>query len=284
MRHTLVTSRDQARRHILQAHHASKSVGVVMTMGALHAGHLQLVHASTDECDFTAVTIFVNPTQFAAGEDFEQYPRNLASDLEALRDYPVDLIFAPDVAEMYRSQASTSVEPPQVALLWEGQCRPGHFRGVCTIVLKLLQAVPADVAYFGQKDYQQYLVLRDMCADLTLPVRLQLVPTVRDADGLALSSRNQYLNSEERQRAVAISQSLQLAQQLLQNGTVHTGQITSRMRDVLYSAGIEHIDYIAIADPETLTELRSIERRAVAMVAARVGRTRLIDNQLLTMK
>jgi pantoate--beta-alanine ligase len=255
-----------------------------MTMGALHDGHLSLVRRSTEECDFTAVTIYVNPTQFGPGEDFERYPRNLKVDLELLGECPVDLVFAPQTEDMFPTRHSTFVDPPDVSIPWEGQCRPGHFRGVTTVVLKLLQAVPADTAYFGQKDYQQFLVLQKMTTDLDIPVRLVSCPIVRDADGLALSSRNRYLSPEERTQGLALSRSLSMAQELIHDGERRTSEVTVRMRDALQSAGIERIDYVAVADLDTLEELRHIDRRCVALLAAHVGQTRLIDNRILTVR
>ena len=186
-----------------------------MTMGALHAGHVSLVRESVRQCDWTAVTIFVNPTQFAPNEDLAKYPRDLEGDLGLLSETGADLVFTPEVADIYRPGHSTYIEPPQVGQPWEGQCRPGHFRGVTTVVLKLLHILPCDVAYFGQKDYQQYCVLRTMVQELDLPVDVRMCPIVRDPDGMAMSSRNRYLTPEQRQRGLAISESLRTGENMI---------------------------------------------------------------------
>lgn len=278
---TLVTSRDQVRRRVEQARHDAKTVGVVMTMGALHEGHFSLVETCAAECDSTVVTIFVNPTQFGPGEDFARYPRQLSQDLEALQRLPVDIVYAPEAGEVYRGDHSTYVAPPQVSTPLEGRCRPGHFRGVCTVVLKLLQAVPAHYAYFGHKDYQQFLVIRQMAEDLDIATQIRVCPTVRESDGLARSSRNQYLTPDERVRATALYRSLELAQQLVHDGVRHAPQVTTRMRDVLRDARIDRIDYVTLADPETLEEVRHVDQRVVALIAAYMGTTRLIDNRII---
>ncbi|MCA9266505.1 MAG: pantoate--beta-alanine ligase, partial [Planctomycetales bacterium] len=233
-----------------------RRVGVVMTMGALHEGHLSLVRRSVEECDRTAVTIFVNPTQFGPQEDYAKYPRQLHEDLSLLADLGVNYVFTPQPSEMYPSGHSTRISPPRVAEVLEGQCRPGHFEGVTTIVLKLLQVIPADIAYFGQKDYQQYLVIRTMVEELDVASDIRVCPIVRDADGLALSSRNQYLATEARQRALAISESLSLAEQMVRDGQRRASTIAAHMRQHLVDADIERIDYIALVDPKSLQEVR----------------------------
>jgi pantoate--beta-alanine ligase len=256
-----------------------RSIGLVPTMGALHAGHVSLVEASRKLCDATIVTIFVNPTQFAPHEDFQKYPRNLAADLEKLAG--ADFVFAPAIDDIYRAGHSTFVEPPAVSLPLEGRCRPGHFRGVATIVLKLFHLIPADVAFFGQKDYQQSLVIRRMVDDLDVPLRIQICPTVREADGLAMSSRNAYLSTAERAQALAVSRSLIAARDALAAGERSAAAVRETMQQVLHAAGIERIDYVALADPETLEERVGLTLPTVALVAAHVGNTRLIDNMLL---
>jgi pantoate--beta-alanine ligase len=247
-------------------------------MGALHAGHLSLVERSTAECGATVVTIFVNPTQFAPHEDLAQYPRTLDADLAALGAYDVDLVFVPTNAEMYPPGHSTFVEPPEAARRLEGECRPGFFRGVCTIVLKLFQAVPADVAYFGHKDYQQSVVVRRMVEDLDLPIRIEVCPTVREPDGLALSSRNVYLNPDERRQALAVSRSLRAAADLVATGQRDADVVREQMRQVLTDAGIERIEYVSLVEGDSLAEVERIRGPLVALVAAFVGATRLIDN------
>lgn len=277
----LITTPREVWRHIQRAKCDGHRVGIVPTMGALHEGHLRLVDCCKEHADLTVVTIFVNPTQFGPGEDFERYPRNLQQDCELLTARGADLIFAPTSSSMYPPGHTTRVLPPEIALPLEGQLRPNHFAGVCTIVLKLLNIIPADVACFGQKDYQQYLVVRQMAADLDLPVKVLLVPTVRDADGLALSSRNQYLSATERQQAVGISRALQMADRLHRTGQRDVHVLCDAMRQVLSQHGIEQIDYAAVADAQTLNQLTEVQDSAVALVAARVGQTRLIDNCLL---
>lgn len=268
----------ELRAAVADLRRAGRRLGLVPTMGALHEGHRSLVRASCCECDATLVTIFVNPSQFGADEDFTKYPRTLPADLELLQREQVDVVFAPSREQMYPEGVSTAVEPPSVAAPLEGTVRPGHFRGVATVVLKLFHLIPADVAFFGQKDFQQCRVIERMVVDLDLPIVIRRCPIVREPDGLALSSRNRFLSTEERRRAVAISRSLRVGRQLLQGGERHAPSIRDVMRKVLNDAGITRIDYVAIADPDTLMEMQPVEERAVLLVAAHVGSTRLIDN------
>ena len=214
----LVTTATELRAAVRAARAAGCAIGLVPTMGALHEGHLSLVQASRAECGFTVATIFVNPTQFAPHEDFDKYPRTLEADLESLASCHADLVFAPRREDMYPAGCSTLVEPPQVAQRWEGECRPGHFQGVATVVLKLFNLAQADVAFFGHKDYQQAAVIRRMVQDLNVPTEIRVCPTVREPDGLAMSSRNRYLSAGERQQAVAISRTLRLAEQMAAGG------------------------------------------------------------------
>lgn len=274
----LVESCDEIREAVGHARLAGETIGVVPTMGALHEGHLSLVRTAREDCTFNVTTIFVNPAQFGPNEDLAQYPRTFEADLDALAQYDVDLVFLPSVEEMYPDGFSTFVDPPDVASPLEGQCRPGHFRGVATVVLKLLTAVPADRAYFGEKDYQQLLVIRKMVADLNLPVTVCPCPIVREVDGLALSSRNTYLSGEERQQGLALSRSLRVADELVQSGERNANMVRSAMRHELDEAGVMEVDYIAIADMDTLHPVELIDRPCRALVAARVGQTRLIDN------
>lgn len=274
----LVASGLELRAAIAAARKSGRSIGLVPTMGALHAGHLSLVKASVGEGCYTVVTIFVNPAQFGPQEDFQQYPRTLDRDLSLLAAAGAELVFAPQLDEVYPAGFSTFIEPPQVALPLEGICRPSHFRGVATVVLKLFNLAQPDVAYFGQKDYQQSLVIRRMVADLNVPVEVRVCPTIREPDGLALSSRNAYLSAAERRQALALSRSLFAAAELVACGEQSTAVVVKRMQQELDSAGIERVDYLAIVDPETLTEVADLSRPAIALVAAHVGRTRLIDN------
>ena len=260
---------------------AGRSIGLVLTMGALHEGHLSLVRRARAECDAVVATIFVNPTQFGPSEDFSRYPRTLEKDLELLAELGCDLVFAPAQDEIYPPGFSTYVEPPAVAALLEGKHRPGHFRGVGTVVLKLFNLIPADVAYFGQKDYQQSLVIQHMVRDLNLPIQITICPILRESDGLALSSRNRYLSPTERQQALALSRSLRQAEELVRSGLREARAIAAALRNELAAAGIQRIDYATVADAQTLAELNTLDRPAVALVACHVGTTRLIDNCLL---
>jgi pantoate--beta-alanine ligase len=276
----LTHTADELRRELTAAREAGTSVGLVPTMGALHEGHLSLVDACRRDGGLTVVTLFVNPAQFGAGEDFAAYPRSLDADLKLLSGRGADVVFAPETDAVYRAGHATYVEVGGLALPLEGEFRPGHFRGVATIVLKLFHLVQPDRAYFGRKDYQQSLVVRRMVADLDLPIEIVVCPIVREPDGLAMSSRNAYLSAEERSRALAISQSLRRARQLVAEGTRDARAIVADMRELLRAADL-NIDYAAICDPETLEPLARVDGPAVALVAARVGRARLIDNEML---
>ncbi len=277
----LVTDTDEIREALANIRQQGLSIGLVPTMGALHDGHLSLVEASRRRCDFSVVTIFVNPTQFGAGEDFEKYPRDLDGDRQKLATAGADLVFAPATGDIYNQRHATNVVVGAVAEPLEGRCRPGHFVGVATVVLKLFNFVPADVAFFGQKDYQQALVIRRMIDDLNVPIEIEICPIVRDEDGLALSSRNAYLSAAERQQSLALWRSLQRAQQLINDGERDSRTIIRQMRETFHAAGDVRIDYVAIADPETLEAVATIDRTVVALVAVRVGATRLIDNAII---
>ncbi|MCU0962630.1 MAG: pantoate--beta-alanine ligase [Pirellulaceae bacterium] len=277
----IVTDRDTLAAVLAKVRSDGQTIGLVPTMGALHDGHLSLVRRAVRECDFTVVTIFVNPTQFGPQEDFARYPRTLEADLQALAQAQADLVYAPTAEQIYRPGFSTFVDPPDVAQPLEGHCRPGHFRGVATIVLKLFHLVPAHVAYFGRKDYQQWRVIQAMAEDLDLPIRVEACPTVREPDGLAMSSRNRYLTPAERQQAVAVSRCLLHAAQLAAQGETRAAMMRQQMRDVLTRSGITRIDYVALVDPLTLTEVEEVHADTVALVAAFVGGTRLIDNRQL---
>ncbi|MEX1040318.1 MAG: pantoate--beta-alanine ligase [Pirellulaceae bacterium] len=265
-------------REIRQLQAAGKRIGFVPTMGALHAGHLSLAQASAAKCDVTVVSIFVNPTQFAPGEDFERYPRTWEADLQLLSSVEPVWVFAPAVETMYPPGSSTVVQAAEIARPWEGAQRPIHFDGVCTVVLKLFMAVPADEAFFGQKDFQQCRVIEQMTHDLLLPITITRCPIVREADGLAMSSRNRYLSAEERERALAISAGLAEAQRRIEAGERNALILSQVVRESLTTAGITEIDYVAVADPRNLESVETIAREVVILVAVRVGTTRLIDN------
>jgi pantoate--beta-alanine ligase len=264
------------------ARRAGRRIGLVPTMGALHEGHLSLVRACQAECAVTVVSIYVNPSQFGPGEDLAKYPRTLESDLQRLAGCQVDLVLVPSDAEMYAPGHATWVEVGAVTEPLEGQLRPGHFRGVATVVLKLFHIVQPDIAYFGQKDYQQTLVVRRMVADLNVPIAIRVCPTVREPDGLAQSSRNAYLGAAARRRATALWKSLEAARQLVGQGQRDAETIARRMREILAAADAQ-IDYIALVDPETLQPVRTLAGRTLAAVAARIDETHLIDNCILEM-
>lgn len=258
-----------------------RSVGLVPTMGALHAGHLSLVDAARAETEFTVATIFVNPTQFGPQEDLARYPRPLDADLRQLSERGVDLVFTPTNAEMYASGHSTFVDVGRVAIPWEGAFRPTHFRGVATIVLKLFHLIPATHAFFGQKDYQQTLVIRQMVADLNVPIEVRVCPTMREADGLAMSSRNSYLSADERRQATALWRALSTARRAVAAGERDVATIEFAMRGVLNEVGVTEIDYATVVDAQTLEAVPAVSGQTVALIAAHVGTTRLIDNELL---
>jgi pantoate--beta-alanine ligase len=270
---------EEIRAAVLAARQAGEKVGFVPTMGALHDGHLSLVDAAAAECDRVAASIFVNPTQFGPSEDFTKYPRPLERDLDVLRERGCDLAFVPDAAEMYPAGFDTFIDVGAVAQPWEGAARPGHFRGVATVVHKLFQLVPADRAYFGQKDYQQTLVVRRMAADLNMPIEICTCPIVRDGDGLALSSRNAYLSGDERRRALALNQALRIADAAYGGGERSAETLRQKMLTHIASVGGVDVEYVAIMRDGTVDEVREIDQPAVIAIAARVGSTRLIDNQ-----
>ena len=274
----VVTNRAELAAALADLRAKGRTLGLVPTMGALHVGHTSLVEAAQKDGHATIVTIFVNPTQFAPHEDFGKYPRTLDADVAMLAEKKVDIVFAPIKDAMYPAGFSTYIEPPAVAQPLEGHCRPGHYRGVCTVVLKLFNLIPADAAYFGHKDYQQALVIQHMARDLDLPIRVEVCPTVREADGLALSSRNRYLSPSEREQALAISRALRGAAAQVKAGERQASSLRALMRNELQLAGIERIDYVAVADPESLAELATVQKAAIALIACHVGTTRLIDN------
>lgn len=277
----VLSSAAEIQAAVLSAKCAGASVGFVPTMGAFHEGHLSLVDASLAECDRTVVSIFVNPTQFTPGEDLEKYPRPLEQDLEMLEQRGAWLAFVPTVDEMYPPGFESYVEVGSVAQPWEGAARPTHFRGVATVVLKLLQMVPADRVYFGRKDYQQTLVVRRLIEDFDLPIALRVCPTVREADGLAMSSRNAYLDLTERKRAAALWQALLLAERRRAVGETSVAAIRNEMNEHLAAVGIDEVEYIAFLADSTVEEVSSITGPTVVAIAVRVGRVRLIDNHTI---
>ena len=266
----------------LRAWRASQGrVGLVPTMGALHEGHRSLVARAVAEQEATLVSIFVNPTQFGPGEDYAAYPRREAEDVTLLERAGVAAVFAPGASEIYPPGDSTRIDPGPIAARLEGAVRPGHFIGVATVVVKLMRLATPDVAYFGQKDFQQLRVIQHVRRELGLKTRIAGCPTVRDEDGLALSSRNAYLTAAERGRAQALSRGLFLAQGAWSSGEREPARLRALVEETAMQAG--PLDYVSVADPFTLDELDRPAERVVILLAARVGRARLIDNVLLGM-
>jgi pantoate--beta-alanine ligase len=257
------------------------TVGFVPTMGFLHEGHLALVKRAKLENSAVIVSIYVNPTQFGPKEDFGAYPRDLDRDLEMLRKEGTDIVFVPLDDEMYPPGFSSWVDVDKVTERLEGACRPGHFRGVATVVAKLFNIVQPTKAYFGQKDAQQVVVIKRMVADLNMGVEIVVVPTVRESDGLAMSSRNIYLNPEERQTATILFKALTLARKLRGGGEKDAEKIRRQMTALIQKEPLAQIGYVSIADAGTLEELDLLDRPAVASLAVRIGKTRLIDNMPL---
>jgi pantoate--beta-alanine ligase len=276
------TVKDQSslRALVREARSNGSSVALVPTMGALHEGHLSLVRLARKACGFKVVSIFVNPLQFAPGEDFERYPRREADDIALLGAAGADLLYLPDAKSFYPPDFSTSIEVAGVSTGGEGAARPGHFRGVATVVAKLFLQVQPDVAFFGRKDLQQVAVIRRMARDLDFPIRIEAGPIVREPDGLALSSRNAYLSPEERRRAARLPAALFAARRRAAAGERDAGRLEKETRRDLEAAGLE-VDYVEVVFPDTMERLLRIEAGAGLSAAVRAGKTRLIDNVLL---
>ncbi len=250
-------------------------------MGYLHGGHLTLVRQARAENEVVIVSIFVNPTQFGPKEDFKAYPRDPERDLAMLEGEETDVVFMPSSEEMYPQNYNSWVTVDKITDILEGNYRPGHFKGVTTVVAKLFNIVEPNKAYFGQKDYQQATVIKKMVSDLNMNLEVVVAPTVRGKDGLAMSSRNVYLNTQERQAATVLFKALTLAQQLHGNGQNNAGHIRQEMTSLISKEPLAKIEYVSIADAETLEDLATIDRPAVASLAVRFGKTRLIDNVIL---
>lgn len=257
------------------------ALGFVPTMGYLHEGHLELARRARTACEHVAASIFVNPAQFGPTEDLARYPRDPERDLSLFEQEGVDLVFMPEAAEVYPPDFDTWLSVGGVTRRLEGKTRPGHFRGVATVVLKLFNIVQPQRAYFGEKDAQQLRVIGKMVRDLNVPVEIVPVPIVREVDGLALSSRNVYLSPAQRRQALVLSGALRLARELVATGERRAGTIRNQMRRMIEAEPDARIDYISIADPDTLQELRVIDRPALVSMAVRVGSTRLIDNAMI---
>jgi len=272
---------EETRAACRQARSEGKCIGLVPTMGALHEGHLSLVHAARSQTDFVVVSVFVNPTQFGPNEDFAKYPRTFERDRELLERAGTNLIFAPSAEEMYPKGAATFVEVEGLPAKLEGRTRPTHFRGVTTVVTKLFNIVQPDLAFFGQKDAQQAIILRKMARDLDMDVRLVVMPIVREADGLALSSRNRYLDPDQRRKATVLHRALMRMHSLADRGECSSAVLLDAGKSVIAEEPDVSLDYLEIVDPETLDPVSDISRGALVAIAAYVGTTRLIDNTVL---
>ncbi|MDH4139152.1 MAG: pantoate--beta-alanine ligase [Coriobacteriia bacterium] len=276
-----VVSPAEARQAIAEARREAKTIGLVPTMGALHEGHLALVRASCRRAGYTAVSIFVNPTQFGEGEDFDAYPRDMARDLELLAAEGVDLVFTPGVEHMYPAGSSIAVDPGDLAERWEGAIRPAHFRGVATVVAKLFNITTPDLAFFGEKDYQQLKIVQRMAADLDMAVTVVGCPIVRDQDGVALSSRNAYLTGEEAAQAIALCEALEAAAEAVAWGERDAAAVEQTMAEEVSAFRLVELDYAVVVDPRTLEQVTRIEGPTRALIAVTLGDTRLIDNAAL---
>ena len=277
----ITTTVEATRRAFAAARAQGKSIGLVPTMGALHAGHASLIQAARAEMGFVAVSIFVNPTQFGPHEDLSRYPRPFEKDVEICADENVDLVFHPTPEIMYPPSFRTFVDVNDLQNVLCGRSRPGHFRGVATVVLKLFNIVQPDVAYFGQKDAQQARVLMQMVGDLDVPVRLQICPIVREPDGLALSSRNVYLDAEQRRSATVLHRSLEAVRQQVEAGERRATPLIRQVRALIDSAPGAKIDYVAVVDFDSLQPLERMQGKVLIALAVHFGTTRLIDNILI---
>jgi pantoate--beta-alanine ligase len=274
----VVQSPQEVRRKVRGWQREGLTVGFVPTMGALHDGHLSLVRASEAECDRTAASIYVNPTQFAEGEDLDSYPRRLERDRALLEGAGATLLFSPTDEVMYPPEFCTYVCQEGLTERLCGAFRPGHFRGVLSVVLKLLNIVPADRAYFGRKDFQQSVLIRRMVADLSIPVDVRVLPTVREADGLAMSSRNEYLSAEQRRQAVCLYEALAAARELFSGGETGPDRLIAEMKKVIARYPDARPQYVEIVAPDSLKAVEQVTGQAVAALAVFVGEVRLIDN------
>ena len=274
----LIRKIDEMRKYVRERKN-KKLIGFVPTMGYLHEGHLSLIRKARRECDEVIVSIFVNPTQFGRGEDYHSYPRDLKRDIALSEKEKVDVIFAPSVEEMYPEGYSTFVQVEgRLSSVLEGASRPGHFRGVCTVLVKLFNIINPDISFFGEKDFQQALIVKKMVEDLNIDTRIVLLPTVREEDGLAMSSRNSYFNEEERKAAIILYRSLKKAKEWIDQGERSSSRIIQKMKDFIAKEPLARIDYIAIVDSKSLEEVEQVERGNLIALAVYIGKVRLIDN------
>lgn len=271
----------QVRALVKQARTQGKRIGLVPTMGALHAGHVSLMEAAAKQTDFVVVSIFVNPTQFGPNEDFTKYPRTLDADVDVCQKAGVDVVFAPSAEEMYPSQQLAWVNVERLTDVLCGASRPGHFRGVTTVCTKLFNIVLPDIAFFGQKDAQQAIIIKRMVADLNMPLEIVVCPIVREPSGLAMSSRNKYLSDQQKQDAAAIYASLQKAGQMIKSGRRDAKTILAAMNQILQRTEAIQTEYIHIVDAAALTDVQVLKGQILIAIAAKIGSTRLIDNILI---
>jgi pantoate--beta-alanine ligase len=268
------------RQYLGEQRMAGKRIGLVPTMGFLHDGHLSLVRAARQDCEIVVMSIFVNPKQFGPHEDFESYPRDMKRDLQLAREGGVDVVFTPDVREVYPEGFQSEVSVHGLTTSLCGASRPGHFNGVTTVVAKLFNMVGPDRAYFGQKDYQQAAVIQRMVTDLNMPLTVVVCPIVREPDGLAMSSRNAYLNLEERRAALVLSRALHVAETRIDEGERRAPSLEEALREVIAAEPLARLDYAVVCDPKTLLPVETLSETVLVALAVHIGRTRLIDNAL----
>jgi len=275
--------RDPRQMHLFsaKARRAGRTIGLVPTMGYLHEGHLSLAHRARRDMDITVMSIFVNPAQFGPKEDLKKYPRDLKHDMKLAKDAGVDAIFYPSTEAMYPDGYKTYVGVRELSDILCGRSRPGHFTGVTTVVVKLFNIVECDVVYFGQKDAQQALIIKKMAADLNMPLKIKVMPIIREKDGLAMSSRNKYLSPGERRDAAVLHKALLLAKSLIRRGRKAPAYLVSRMKDLIRKKKSARIDYIDIVDARDLSPVKSIKGKVLILLAVWIGKTRLIDNIII---
>jgi len=276
-----VSKISELRKLLQPARTSGQLIGLVPTMGAFHDGHISLMAAARKECDLVVVSLFVNPTQFGPGEDYQKYPRPFAADQKIAQDNGVDILFAPTVKEMYKTKPLTKVEVTELSSKLCGYYRPGHFAGVATVVAKLFNIVLPAKAYFGEKDWQQLQIIKQMTKELNFPVKIVGLPTVREKDGLAMSSRNKYLNSRERKAATVLYKALKMGAELIKSGEKNCAAIKKQLINYIASEPLVKLQYLTICQPQSLNELKRVGKENLIAVAAYVGSARLIDNILV---
>src|SRR3990172_990193 len=275
----VIKSKKQIKKTVDGIKKSHNTIGFVPTMGFLHKGHMSLISEAKKDCDKVVVSIFVNPIQFGRGEDFKAYPRKTGSDLLKCKKAGVDIVFLPEQKEMYPEGFQSYVNVSELSNHLCGISRPGHFAGVATVVLKLLNIVKPEKAYFGEKDYQQLLIVKKMVYDLDIDVEIINMPIIREKDGLAMSSRNKYLNKLEREKATVLYRSLKMSEELIRSGERRAEKIIKQLSKMILSEKIAKVDYISLCDPDTLEDLKEIKKRVLIALAVKIGKARLIDNR-----